>query len=252
MLPSQSDCRQEAASCYLKAGRSASSDLSQKLKCWTTVSQQERYNGILTLAPGDDLLVLGSHFRLEGEAGFLLDALPAIGLLESEAQRESLRWAMERLLREVRDPHPGGTLIAQQIVSTMLVEALRLHVAGDMNNPSWLAALADVRLRPALACMHREPARAWTLAEPAHATGMSRTAFAQRFREKVGRTPMEYLAHWRMTIASKLLKDENKPVSSVASAVGYRSESAFSAAFKQLRDSSPRTFVKAGRSDKSC
>lgn len=245
--------RLRTESCFLlPKGRpfSLSSDPTQQLASWATLSQQERYNGILPLTPGDDFLILGSHFRLEGEAGFLLDALPPIVLLESEAQRESLRWAVERLLQEMRDPQPGGTLIAQQIASTMLVEALRLHVAGDMSTPGWLAALADIRLRPALACMHGEPARAWSLAEMAHATGMSRTAFAQRFKAKVGRTPMDYLAHWRMAIAAKLLKD-GKTVSSVASAVGYRSESAFSAAFKQLRGSSPRAFIRAEQSNNS-
>ena len=246
--------RLQAGSCFLLPKGwpfSLSSKLSQQLTSWTTLSQQGRYNGILPLTPGDDFLILGSHFRLEGDARFLLDALPPVVLLEGEAQRESLRWAVERLLREMRDPQPGGTLIAQQIACTMLVEALRLHVAGDTETPGWLAAISDVRLRPALACMHREPARAWTLAALAHASGLSRTAFAQRFKEKVGKTPMEYLTHWRMAVAAKLLKDGKKPVSSVAPAVGYKSESAFSAAFKQIRGSSPRMFVRVERSDQS-
>ena len=240
--------RLKAGSCFLlPKGRpfNLSSDPSQQLTSWTTLSDQERYNGVLPITPGNDFLILGSHFSLQGDAGLFLDALPSVVLLQSETQRDSLQWAVERLLREMRDPQPGGTLIAQQIACTMLVEALRLHVAGDNNNPGWLAALADARLRPALAGMHREPARAWTLAELAHLTGMSRTAFAQRFREKVGKTPIEYLTHWRMALAAKLLKDE-KPISVVASAVGYQSESAFSAAFKQRRGSSPRSFVRAG------
>ncbi len=66
-----------------------------------------------------------------------------------------------------------------------------MHVAGDRNTAGWLAALAFIRLRPALTYMHREPARAWSLADLAHATGMSRTAFAQRFKEKVRRTPVK-------------------------------------------------------------
>ncbi len=243
-----------AGSCFLLPKGwpfSLSSDPSQQLTSWTTLSDQQRYNGILSITPGDDFLILGSHFRLQGDAGFLLDSLPPVVLLESETQRASLQWAVERLLREMCDPQPGGTLIAQQIACTMLVEALRLHVAGENNSPGWLAGLADGSLRPALACMHREPARVWTLSELAHATGMSRTAFAQRFRARVGQTPMEYLTNWRMALAAKLLKDEKKPVSFVAASVGYQSESAFSATFKRHRGSSPRTFVRAHRSDES-
>ncbi len=224
---------------------SLSSEPSQPLKSWEMLSQQERYNGILPLTPGDDFLILGSHFRLEGDTRFLLDALPPVVLLESEAQRESLRWAVDRLVREMRDPQPGSTLIAQQVAYTMLVEALRLHAAEDIErDPGWLSALADVRLRAALSLIHREPARAWTLAALAHAAGMSRTAFAQLFKEKVGKAPMKYLTHWRMTIAAKQLKKPKESIYSVASAVGYKSESAFSAAFRRERGNSPREHIR--------
>ncbi len=231
---------------------SLTSKRSQPLKSWEMLSQQERYNGILPLTPGDNFLILGSHFRLEGDARFLLDALPPVVLLESEAQRESLRWAVDRLLREMRDPQPGSTLIAQQIAYTMLVEALRLHVAADIEkDPGWLAALGDVRLRAALSSIHQEPARAWTLAGLAHVAGMSRTGFAQLFKEKVGTSPMEYLTHWRMTIAAKRLKHSKESISSIAPAVGYKSESAFSAAFKRERGSSPRDYIRATCADQS-
>ena len=122
----------------------------------------------------------------------------------------------------------------------MLVEALRLRLAENIERvPGWLAALADIRLRAALSSIHQEPARAWTLAGLAHVAGMSRTAFAQLFKEKVGKTPMQYLTHWRMTVAAKWLKDPAESVSSVAAAVGYNSESAFSAAFRRKMGRSP-------------
>ncbi len=225
---------------------SLSSELSQPLKSWGILSQQKRYNGILPLTPGDDFLILGSHFRLDGDTCFLLDALPPVVLLESKAQQESLRWAVDRLLREMRDPQPGSTLIAQQVAYMMLVEALRLHAAENIGkDPGWLYALADVRLRAALSSIHREPARAWTLAALAHAAGMSRTAFAQLFKEKVGKSPIGYLTHWRMTVAAKRLKEPNGSISSVASAVGYKSESAFSAAFRRDKGNSPREHIRA-------
>jgi len=232
---------------------SLSSDLSQPLTSWEALSQRGRYNEILPLTPGDDFLILGSHFQLDGDARFLLDALPPVVLLETEAQRETLRWAVDRLLREVRDPQAGSTLIAQQIAYTMLIEALRLHVAEGIGKHSgWLAALGDVRLRAALSSIHREPGRAWTLAALAHTAGMSRTAFAQLFKQKVGRSPMEYLTHWRMAMAAKRLRDRKEPISSIASAVGYKSESAFSAAFKRHRGRSPREHVRGKGADRSC
>jgi AraC-like DNA-binding protein len=209
----------------------------------------ERHNGVLSVSPGEDFLVLGSHFALEGDGRFLLDVLPPIVMLNNESQRESLRWAIERMLREMRDPQPGGALIAQQVAYTLLVEALRLHLADDLQRGTgWLFALADSRMRAALSCIHGEPARAWTLQELARSAGMSRTAFARGFKRTVGTSPMDYLTQWRMTLAAKRMQNTGETISSIAPALGYKSESAFSAAFKRQWGASPREHVRAHRS----
>jgi AraC-like DNA-binding protein len=52
---------------------------------------------------------------------------------------------------------------------------------------------------------------------------------------------MQYLALWRMQFASRLLR-EGESVSSVATAVGYESEAAFSRAFKKLVGQAPATW----------
>jgi AraC-like DNA-binding protein len=212
------------------------------------VSAPRTYNGVLRISPGDDFLVLGSHFALEGDARFLLDVLPPVVLLEREWQGESLRWAVERMLREMRDPQPGGRLIAQQVAYTLLVQALRLHLADDSRpGTGWLFALADSHMRAALSCMHQEPARAWTVRDLARSAGMSRTAFAQAFKRSVGTSPIDYLTQWRMTLAAKRIQDAGETISRIATALGYKSESAFSAAFKRHWGRSPREHTRARR-----
>ena len=57
----------------------------------------------------------------------------------------------------------------------------------------------------------------------------------------VGQPPMHYLALWRMQLASRLLA-EGGQVASVAAAVGYESEPAFSRAFKRLVGHAPATW----------
>ena len=57
----------------------------------------------------------------------------------------------------------------------------------------------------------------------------------------VGQPPMQYLALWRMQLASRLLID-GAPVAEVATAVGYESEAAFSRAFKKLVGQAPATW----------
>ena len=223
------------------------SDLTTPSKdAWEFLSSVERYNGVISASPGDDFFLLGSYFALEGDGRFLLDVLPPIIRIDNDMQRESLRWAIERLLREMRDPQPGGTLVAQQVAYTLLVEALRLHLADKAHRgQGWLSALADKRMSAALSSMHQAPARAWTVQELAHGVGMSRTAFAQTFKRFVGSSPMQYLTKWRMTLAANRIQDAGESIASLAPVLGYQSESAFSAAFKRHWGSSPRDYVRA-------
>ena len=69
--------------------------------------------------------------------------------------------------------------------------------------------------------------------------GMSRTRFAEHFRARIGRTPIDYLTVWRMTVARQLLA-RGKPVKSVALQVGYQSAAAFSRVFSRVTGQAPR------------
>lgn len=204
-----------------------------------------RYNGIKSVGKGDDFFLLGCNFTFEENASFLLDVLPPVVTLQKEQQKESLRWSLERLMREMQDPAPGGALVAQQVAYMLLVEFLRLHLAdAPESGIGWLSALADKRMRLALSCIHADPAHAWTLQQLAGRAGMSRTAFAQTFKRTVGTSVMEYLTRWRMTLAISRMRNTKMPMSELASSVGYESESAFSTAFKRLWGSSPRKYVR--------
>ncbi len=207
------------------------------------VAAVARYQGVLPVTPGKDFLLFGTHFDLEGDAGFLLNALPALVLLTGDQQCASMRWGVQRLLSEMRQPQVGGTLVAQQVAYMLLIDALRLHQEQSEHRSGWFAALAEPRIRTALACMHERPAHAWTLEELAHTVGVSRTAFAQNFKRVVGGTPIAYLTRWRMTLAAHRLREGGQTLGAVALGIGYESQSAFCAAFKRFSGLSPKKFV---------
>jgi AraC-like DNA-binding protein len=50
---------------------------------------------------------------------------------------------------------------------------------------------------------------------------MSRSAFALRFKEKVGTSVMEYLTQWRMLLAGDRLMNSHDSVSVIALSLGY-------------------------------
>ena len=188
--------------------------------------------------------MVGGHFVLTGgHADILLKALPPIVHIRKESDKEAMRWSLDRMREELRDPQPGGSLIAQQLAYMMLVQALRLHLAeGPQGGVGWLFALADKQMGAAIAAMHDDPGQAWTLQALAERVGMSRSVFAVRFKETVGSTPMEYLTRWRMLLAGERLKNAGESVGAIACSLGYVSESAFGKAFRRVMGSSPGQF----------
>ena len=143
----------------------------------------------------------------------------------------------------MREPQPGGVLVAQQLAVMMLVQALRLYLAaGPGGGVGWLFALADPQMSAAIAALHDAPARRWTIQQLAERVGMSRSTFALKFKQTVGESPMEYLTRWRMLLAGDRLTNSGEPVSAIAQALGYESESAFSTAFKRAMGCSPRKY----------
>jgi AraC-like DNA-binding protein len=194
--------------------------------------------------------IVGGYFALTGNhADILLRALPPIVHIRKESDKAAMRWSLERMKEELRDPQPGGGLIAQQLAYMMLVQALRLHLAeGAKRGVGWLFALADKQMSGAITCMHDDPGHPWTLQKLAEHVGMSRSIFAQRFKETVGKTPMEYLTRWRMLLAGDRLTSSDDSIAAIATSLGYESESAFGKAFRRVMGCSPRQYSRHGNS----
>ena len=151
--------------------------------------------GIATWNGGGDVSGVGGFFGLEGKhAGILLGMLPPIVHIRKEADKLALRWSIERMMQELREPQPGSFLVLQHLAQMMLVQALRAHLAeGLSGSVGWLFALADQQMSAAIHAMHDDPAHPWTLQELAEQVGMSRSGFAAKFKETVGSTPIDYL-----------------------------------------------------------
>lgn len=174
----------------------------------------------------------------------LFGALPPIvKVREASNQASVLRWSLDLLASEVRSRQPGGILVAEHLAHIMLVQVLRLYLASPTSvGVGWFFALSHPKIGAAMNAMHSDPARNWTLEQLCHLTGMSRSTFAQKFRQLVGTSPIEYLTRWRMLVASNRLRSSNENVAVIAYSLGYESESAFSTAFKRMMACSPREY----------
>lgn len=168
----------------------------------------------------------------------LLTALPRmihVGNQTSGALGEYFKFA----LAESRN-RMGGECMLGRISELMFVDVVRRHLetlTADRNN--WLAGLRDAHVGRALMALHADPARDWTLEALAVEAALSRSAFAERFAQFVGQPPMQYLANWRMQLATNYLRGGNESVAAIANRVGYDSEAAFSRAFKKVMGTPP-------------
>src|SRR5260370_7687924 len=90
--------------------------------------------------------------------------------------------------------------------------------------------------------MHEKVENPWTVQTLAVAAGMSRSAFALRFKELLGETPLEYLTNWRMYKAIGSLQKDDRKLFEIAKSVGYDSDAAFSKPFKHVLAVAPRQY----------
>jgi AraC-like DNA-binding protein len=156
------------------------------------------------------------------------------------APADELRAAVGLLTTELEQPGLGSDAAVPALLELLLLYLLRRWYAEQPTTPTgWAAALRDPVTTAALRAMHADPARAWTVASLAAEAGLSRAPFARRFSMLVGRPPLTYLTWWRMTVAARLLREEDVTVAAVARRVGYASEFAFATAFRRQHGSAP-------------
>lgn len=174
----------------------------------------------------------------------VLDQLPSALVVpwEGGVQGSPLEDLMDFIAREVREARPGHEAVARRLSEVIFVQAVRVWAEEHGDELGLLSALSDSGLSSALQAIHAEPERPWTLEELARRSHMSRTTFAERFRETVGTTPYQYLTGWRMQLARRLLAESSRPIARIASEVGYDSSAAFSRAFKREVGSPPARY----------
>lgn len=190
---------------------------------------------------GADLVC--ARVDLGAAAGSPLVMLLPPRLVIALADVPELAPTLELLFAEGFTQRCGRQAALNGLMQYLLVLLLRhLMNAGAASN-GLMAGLAEPRLARALTAMHERPESPWSLETLAQVAEMSRARFAHHFRMKVGMTPLEYLGHWRMSIARTLLR-RGKAMKAVAPQVGYTSAAAFTRAFARETGQSPTDWLR--------
>jgi AraC-like DNA-binding protein len=177
-----------------------------------------------------------------GEANPIAAALPPVLCLPL-ASIGGAQSTLTLLFEEAFDQRCGRQALIDRLFEVVLIQVLRHQMEAGQIRGGMLAGLAHPKLRHALIAMHEKPAQEWPLESLADAAGMSRTVFADAFRDTVGCTPGAYLQGWRVSLAQQYLR-RGRSLKIIAIDVGYGSEAALSRAFKAQRGITPTEWRK--------
>ena len=169
----------------------------------------------------------------------LVTQLPALLHVAASPRTEWMHATVGLVVAEADELRPGGAAVITRLSDVLVIQVIRSWLESDPGaRTGRLGALRDPQIGRALALVHREPERDWTVASLAARVPMSRSAFAARFTALVGEPVLAHVTRRRMEVAMDRLRD-GSPVAEVAGALGYRSEAAFSRAFKRVTGTSP-------------
>jgi AraC-like DNA-binding protein len=149
------------------------------------------------------------------------------------------------LLREaihaLDSPREALRVPREQLLTGLVLDELTRADTQALGVPMPNAETGDKRLRALCEAVLRAPSERATLAEWAADMGASERTMARLFREQLGTSYQQWRQQAILAHALPLLA-RGQPVSHVAAASGYASDSAFSAMFKAAMGQSPSHF----------
>jgi len=198
------------------------------------------------LIQSDNTLLLCGYCSFEEDTLTpLKDIFPEITIVREEELHKHpwLKGTFDQLSAEYMAQNPGTEIIVNKLTEVVLVELIRINFGRQEQN-SFLKALNDKRISKSLQLIHSSPQNPWTIELLANQIGMSRAAFAKRFRELVGQPMFAYLSQLRIQKAKELLRNTKLPVDDIAFNIGYKSERAFTKTFGKYVGLTPKQYRK--------
>lgn len=192
-------------------------------------------------------MICGSFELRHREGASVLLQLPEVLHVRGHDGRPPawLAATVELLVFEAHHLRPGRSAVMTRLTDILLIQVLRHWLERSSGARRWLIAVRDKQIGAALSLIHRHLEREWTVHELARQIGMSRSAFADRFKALLGEPPLSYIARWRMLRAAQWLRETETPVVEIASRIGYADAGAFSKTFKRHIGTTPAAYRRA-------
>lgn len=185
------------------------------------------------------------HFDLVGmPVSVTRHLLPAPTSLDPPPAISAAVDNVRQSIRNAPTPDPATVCDAKALLYLVIARLLRDATADvPVKNLSLLAGHDPIT--PALRHIERRYQDALSVPELARMCHLSEDHFIRRFRQQVGRTPMQYLAERRVTAAGQLLLFTRESIDQIATRTGFSDRFYFSRVFKRHLGMGPATYRKA-------
>lgn len=162
-----------------------------------------------------------------------LNSLPRMMHFKSIALDSEL-WKVIDIINGLMDKSfQQQNCILDRLAEVLFLLLIERYVMDSDQNTGFISSVKDHRIQQALLLIHRQPNRNWTNESLSKEIGLSKSSLIRYFKKQIGMSPIEYLTHWRLTMAMNQIQHSNESLENIAEMVGFSSAQSLSKAFKR-------------------
>ena len=175
-------------------------------------------------------LVCGLFEPLSPIFSALSEHFPAVIMLRRKDSKDSAV-LVDLMISEAKSSDLNNSALLDRYADCLFYLLLRDHLSEENG---LFAALSHPKLKKVMDLIHTNDDKTINVEEMAQIAGMSRSSFANLFKQTLGQSPKEYATQWRMTQAYEWLAEEGVTTLEAALRCGYENEASFAKAFKRV------------------
>lgn len=168
-------------------------------------------------------------------------------LIQHLNDTDEIKLALDQILRELSAPRLGSRSLARALMQQCMIHILRHTSTSEPSKIQWLTAAHDIRLWRTFTAILDHPEKPHTLENLAELAQMSRSSFADHFKQCFGRGAIDLLRLARLHLGARLLISSDHSIKNITREVGYASRSHFSREFRLQFQLSPIEYRAANR-----
>ena len=166
-----------------------------------------------------------------------IELLPVLKTYDSQIEQLS-----KLLFQETQNNSFGGKLYLESLSQVLVIHLLRNYSVFEPVFREYNGGLSPYKLRKTIDYIHADLDRDLSLEVMAKQIGMSRSYFADRFKQAMGVAPHQYVIQQRIERAKRLLKERSLTISEIALECGFASQSHLNKVFRKYVGTTPRNY----------